>query len=58
MIQPVSVQPRPEYRIWIEFSDGSCRRDRPVGLGWTRRVRCMERARLLRRKYTSHPIEP
>ena len=23
MIRPVSVQPRPEYRIWIEFSDGA-----------------------------------
>ena len=23
MIQPVSVQPRPGYRIWIEFSDGA-----------------------------------
>ena len=23
MIQPVSVQPRAEYRVWIEFSDGA-----------------------------------
>ena len=22
MIRPVSVEPRPEYGIWIEFSDG------------------------------------
>ena len=22
MVEPVSVQPRPGYRIWIEFSDG------------------------------------
>ena len=23
MIRPVSVQPRPGFRIWIEFSDGA-----------------------------------
>ena len=22
MIQPVCVEPRPEYRIWLEYSDG------------------------------------
>ena len=23
MIRPVKVEPRPEYRIWVEFSDGA-----------------------------------
>ena len=23
MIQPIRVEPRPRYRVWIEFSDGA-----------------------------------